>query len=61
MRGCKNICRIVDFSDFTKVDPSTFQIYIISEAFNANFLELYRTKQAENVDFSEHQLIEVAF
>jgi hypothetical protein len=53
LQGCKNLCRIVDFSEYTKIDPSTLQVYVVSEAFNANLLELYKTKKAENAEFSE--------
>jgi len=34
---------------------------VVSEAFNANLLELYKTKKAENAEFSEQQLVEIAF
>ena len=36
-------------------------IYLISEAYNSSLMDLYRTKKAENSDFTEEQLIEIVF
>jgi len=35
--------------------------YTISEAFNATLADLYFTNKNENMEFSEEQLVEIAF
>lgn len=56
----RNLCRLIDF----KVDssmPSQKIVYLFSEAYNASLNDLYITNKNENADFTEGQLVEIAF
>ena len=61
MASCPHLCQIVDTGDFSVVSPEAWHVYVVSEAYNSSLMDLYRTKKAENVDFSEDQLVEVCY
>jgi hypothetical protein len=35
--------------------------YLLTEAYNASLMDLYQTNKNENMEFTEEQLIEIAF
>ena len=43
------------------LSPEAWQVYIVSESYDSSLLSVYKTKKMEDVDFTEDQLIEVAF
>ena len=61
MSSSIHLCQIVDCSEYSVLSPEAWHVYVVSEAYNSNLMELYRTKKAENVDFSEDQITEVSY
>lgn len=55
----RNICRVIDVEYDSQSNDK--QIYLLSEAYNASLLDLYKTNKNENMEFQEEQLIEIAF
>jgi len=53
MASCPSLCQIVDCGEYSAVSPEAWHVYVVSEAYNSSLLDLYRTKRAENMDFSE--------
>ena len=55
------MCQIVDCSEYSVLTPEAWQVYLISESYNSSLMDIYRTKKAEDADFSEEQLLEIAY
>ena len=51
---------MVDFEVDSSM-PCETVVYTISEAFNATLADLYYTNKNENMEFTEDQMIEIAF
>ena len=61
LQSSPHLCKIVDTSEYTVLSPEAWQVYIISESYRQNLTEVYQTKKNEDAEFSEEQLIEIAY
>ena len=61
LRTSPHLCQIIDSSEYSVLSPEAWQVYVISESYNASLMDIYRTKKAEDADFSEEQLIEISY
>ena len=55
------MCKIVDSSEYTVLSPEAWQVYVISESYRQNLTDVYHTKKNEDAEFTEEQLIEIAY
>lgn len=61
LRSSNHLCQIVDCSEYSVLSPEAWQVYVISESYNASLMDIYRTKKAEDADFNEDQLVEISY
>ena len=53
LRSSHHLCQIVDCSEYSVMSAEAWQVYVISESYNARLMDIYRTKSSEDADFSE--------
>ena len=61
LRSNHHLCQIVDCTEYTALSPEEWHVYVVSEAYNASLMDIYRTKKAEDADFTEEQLVEISY
>mmetsp|Transcript_38038 Transcript_38038/g.46501 ORF Transcript_38038/g.46501 Transcript_38038/m.46501 type:complete len:81 (-) Transcript_38038:3352-3594(-) len=61
LRCSHHLCQIVDCNEYSVLSPEEWHVYVVSEAYNASLMDIYRTKKAEDADFSEDQLVEISY
>ena len=61
LKRSRHLCQIIDCSEYSVLSPEAWQVYVISESYNASLMDIYRTKKAEDADFTEDQLIDISY
>ena len=61
LQSSPNLCQIVDCSEYTVLSPEAWQVYIISESYNYSLSSVYMARKGEDAQFTEDELIEVAY
>ncbi|CDW91123.1 kinase r-like protein [Stylonychia lemnae] len=55
----RSLCKILDYQ--IKQSANEQNLFVFSEGYNGSLYDLYRTNKNENMEFTQEQLIDIAF
>ena len=61
MKGHRGLCRVVDYLVDRETRMDVIDVYLVSQAYNANMNDLYLTQRNEKMEFSEDHLVGIAY
>ena len=61
VRGHRGLCRVIDYAIDRESYRDLTEVYMVTQAYNANLHELYLTQRNEKMEFSEEQLVDIAY
>lgn len=61
MKGHRGLCRVVDYLVDRETRRDVIDVYLVSQAYNANLNDLYLTQRNEKMEFSEDHIVDIAY
>jgi len=61
MKGHRGLCRVVDYLVDRETRRDVIDVFLVSQAYNANLNDLYLTQRNEKMEFSEDHIVDIAY
>jgi serine/threonine protein kinase len=61
MKGHRGLCSVVDYLVDRETRRDVIDVYLVSQAYNANMNDLYLTQRNEKMEFSEDHIVGIAY